>query len=234
MLNDKGEEVGIIYGWYCTVTDKWYIGQTVNPEKRFNCHIDRAINKKDKTYFYNSIRKYGLENFVYCVLEENVLRENLNMREIGWIEYYDSFYCGYNMTAGGNQTIFSEEFKEKMSEANKGRIPWNKGKHGIYSEETLKKLSESLKGKQGYWTNKHLSEETKKKLSESLKGKQSWQKGKPSYNRKPVSKYDINGNFIKKYNCITDALKENPKAGHIGEVCNGYRKQTGGFIWKYA
>ena len=234
MLNDKGEEVGIIYGWYCTVTDKWYIGQTVNPEKRFNCHIDRAINKKDKTYFYNSIRKYGLENFVYCVLEENVLRENLNMREMGWIEYYDSFYCGYNMTAGGNQTIFSEEFKEKMSEANKGRIPWNKGKHGIYSEETLKKLSESLKGKPGYWTNKHLSEETKKKLSESLKGKPSWQKGKPSYNRKPVSKYDLNGNFIKKYNCITDALKENPKAGHIGEVCNGYRKQSGGFIWKYA
>ena len=234
MLNDKGEEVGIIYGWYCTVTDKWYIGQTVNPEKRFNSHIDRAINKKDKTYFYNSIRKYGLENFVYCVLEENVLRENLNMREMGWIEYYDSFYCGYNMTAGGNQTIFSEEFKEKMSEANKGRIPWNKGKHGIYSEETLKKLSESLKGKPGYWTNKHLSEETKKKLSESLKGKPSWQKGKPSYNRKPVSKYDLNENFIKKYNCITDALKENPKAGHIGEVCNGYRKQTGGFIWKYA
>ena len=234
MLNDKGEEVGIIYGWYCTVTDKWYIGQTVNPEGRFNCHIDRAINKKDKTYFYNSIRKYGLENFVYCVLEENVLRDNLNMREMDWIEYYDSFYCGYNMTAGGNQTIFSEEFKRKMSEVNKGRIPWNKGKHGIYSEETLKKLSESLKGKPGYWTNKHLSEETKKKLSESLKGKPSWQKGKPSYNRKPVSKYDLNENFIKKYDCITDALKENPKAGHIGEVCNGYRKQTGGFIWKYA
>ena len=221
MLNDKGEEVGIIYGWYCTVTDKWYIGQTVNPEKRFNCHIDRAINKKDKTYFYNSIRKYGLENFVYCVLEENVLRENLNMREMGWIEYYDSFYCGYNMTAGGNQTIFSEEFKEKMSEANKGRIPWNKGKHGIYSEETLKKLSESLKGKPGYWTNKHLSEETKKKLSESLKGKPSWQKGKPSYNRKPVSKYDLNENFIKKYNCITDALKENPKCTSIIGVCKG-------------
>lgn len=147
MLNDKGEEVGIIYGWYCIPTSLWYIGQTVNPEGRFNCHIDRAINKKDKTYFYNSIRKYGLENFVYCVLEENVLRENLNMREMDWIEYYDSFYCGYNMTAGGNQTIFSEEFKRK--------------------------LSESHKGNPGYWTNKHLPEEIKKRISESHKGKKS-------------------------------------------------------------
>ena len=227
MINDKGEEVGIIYGWYCTVTDKWYIGQTVNPEGRFNCHIDRAINKKDKTYFYNSIRKYGLENFVYCVLEENVLRENLNMREMDLIEYYDSFYCGYNMTAGGNQTIFSEEFKEKMSEANKGRIPWNKGKHGIYSEETLKKMSESLKGKTAYWTGKHRSKESRIKMSESLKIKMA------PY-RKQVSQYNLNGNFIKEYDCIKDAVKENPKAVHIGEVCKGYRKQSGGFIWKYA
>ena len=231
------EKVCGIYKVTNNINKKVYIGQSVDIYSRWNHHKSCCKNEKCHEYntpFYRALRKYGLENFVYCVLEENVLRENLNMREMGWIEYYDSFYCGYNMTAGGNQTIFSEEFKEKMSEANKGRIPWNKGKHGIYSEETLKKLSESLKGKPGYWTNKHLSEETKKKLSESLKGKPSWQKGKPSYNRKPVSKYDLNGNFIKKYNCITDALKENPKAGHIGEVCNGYRKQTGGFIWKYA
>lgn len=192
MLNDKGEEVGIIYGWYCTVTDKWYIGQTVNPEKRFNCHIDRAINKKDKTYFYNSIRKYGLENFVYCVLEENVLRENLNMREMDWIEYYDSFYCGYNMTAGGNQTIFSEEFKRKISESHKGNPGYWTNKH--LSEETRKKLSESHKGKPGYWTNKHLigeknpfygrhhTEESKRKMSESHKGKRM-----PEETRKKIS-----------------------------------------------
>ena len=228
MINNKGEEVGIIYGWYCTVTDKWYIGQTVNPEGRFNCHIDRAINKKDKTYFYNSIRKYGLENFVYCVLEENVLRENLNMREIGWIEYYDSFYCGYNMTAGGNQTIFSEEFKRKLSESHKGNPGYWTNKH--LSEETKKKLSESHKGLIGEknpFHGKHHSEETRKKLSES-------HKGKTSPNRKKVSKYDLNGNYIQTYNSVTDAMKYNPKAGNLTDVCRGKRKQAGGFIWKYA
>ena len=57
MINDKGEEVGIIYGWYCTVTDKWYIGQTIDPEGRFKRHIYKAINKKDNSKFHRALRK---------------------------------------------------------------------------------------------------------------------------------------------------------------------------------
>lgn len=134
MINDT-REVGIIYGWYCIPTEKWYIGQTIHPEARFKQHIDRAINKKYNTYFYNSIRKYGLANFVYCVLEENVLINNLNLREIEWIEYYDSFYSGYNMTLGGEGVKgqireknhmygkhHSEEVKEKISKSNSKKI----------------------------------------------------------------------------------------------------------------
>lgn len=26
------KEVGIIYGWYNTLTDMWYVGQTINPQ----------------------------------------------------------------------------------------------------------------------------------------------------------------------------------------------------------
>ena len=229
MLNNKGEEVGIIYGWYCIVTDKWYIGQTINPKMRFYRHIKSLVHK-DNSFFHRALRKYGLENFVYCILEENILRKNLNMKEQEWIEYYDSFYSGYNMTTGGDtNVIILEETRKKLSESrkgktawNKGKTAWNKGKH--CSEETKRKLSESCKGKK-------LSEKTKRKLSESLKGKN---KGKPSYNRKPVSKYDLCGNFIKKYDCISDAIKENPKCDAISAVCKGYRKQAGGFIWKYA
>ena len=41
--------------------------------------------------------------------------------------------------------VFSEETRRKMSEAKKGNVPWNKGKH--HSEETKRKLSEANKGK---------------------------------------------------------------------------------------
>jgi len=57
----------------------------------------------------------------------------------------------------------SEEQKIKLSIANKGNIPWNKGKVGVYSEESIRMMSESHKGI-------FFPEEQKRKISESLKG----------------------------------------------------------------
>lgn len=88
-------------------------------------------------------------------------------------------------------------------------------------------MSESHKGK-------HLSEKTRLKISESNKGRTPWNTGKPSLKRKKVSKYDLNGNYIQTYNSILEAKSQNPKAGHLNDVCKGLRKQAGGFIWKYA
>ena len=219
MVNDKGEEVGIIYGWYNTLTDMWYVGQTIHPEGRFKTHIHESTNQNDNIYFHRALRKYGLENWVYCVLEENVMKENLNLKEIEWIEYYDSFYNGYNLTTGGDTNyIVSEEYRIKLSESRKGKSSWNKGIS--MNEESKKKLSESLKGRA-------ISIETRKRMSESSKGGQKI---------KPVSKYDLNGNFIKTYSSIKEAVKENPKSSssNIGAVCKGNRIQCGGFLWKYA
>ena len=219
MINEKSEEVGIIYGWYNTLTDMWYIGQTIDEKRRFKTHINDAIHKKDNTKFHNALRKYGLDNFVYCVLEDNVLKENLNMKEIEWIEEFDSFYNGYNLTTGGDTNyIVSEEYRRKLSESLKGKSSWNKGIS--MNEESKKKLSESLKGRV-------ISTETRKRMSESAKG---------GPKIKPVSKYDLNGNFIKTYSSIKEAIMENPKSSssNIGAVCKGHRIQCGGFIWKYA
>ena len=172
MINEKGEETGIIYGWYNTLTDMWYIGQTIRPEGRFKTHIDYAINKKDNNRFHNALRKYGLDNFIYCVLEDNVLKENLNMRETYWIEYYDSFYSGYNLTSGGDTNyMVSEEIRIKISESHRGKKAWNSGKTNIYSNETKRKQSESHKGKIPWNKGIPMTEEAKRKSSESHKKK---------------------------------------------------------------
>lgn len=77
----------------------------------------------------------------------------------------------------------SEEHKRKVRENNgmRGKIPWNKGKHGIYSVETLKKMAENHRdmsgennpmfGKSSAMLGKHHSEETRRHLSKVNIGK---------------------------------------------------------------
>jgi len=71
----------------------------------------------------------------------------------------------------------SEEHRIKISKANKGRVPWNKGKH--LSEETRRKISEAVMGEKNYNYGKHPTEEVKRKNSEAHKGQIPWNKGIP-------------------------------------------------------
>ena len=61
----------------------------------------------------------------------------------------------------------SEETKLKISEANKGKTTWMKGKH--HSDESKQKISAVMKGNKNRLGRPH-SDETKKKLSIAIKG----------------------------------------------------------------
>jgi hypothetical protein len=47
-----------------------------------------------------------------------------------------------------------------------------------------------------------------------------------------VYQYDLQGNFIKCWDCVSDAQRD-LKINHISEVCNGTRKKCGGYVWRY-
>ena len=81
-----------------------YIGQSVNIQLRFDSHRQRYLQKDGKEYnkvLYCAMRKYGLANFSFEVLEECAPSE-LAEREIYWIAYYDTYKNGYNATPGGD------------------------------------------------------------------------------------------------------------------------------------
>lgn len=91
-----------------------YIGQSKRIEKRWKEHISESKKERRNQHLYNAIRKYGIENFEFTILEECSL-ELLNVREQYWIKYYDSMNHGYNETSGGNQNVqFSKKHKENL------------------------------------------------------------------------------------------------------------------------
>ena len=83
---------------------KHYVGQSINYNKRMNDH-KRHRKKKSLPKLYQAFKKYGFENFSFKILEE-CLPEQLNDKEIYWIEFYDSFENGYNATTGGQAKFF--------------------------------------------------------------------------------------------------------------------------------
>ena len=92
------------------INGKAYIGQSHNIEERWKQHKLRSFSLGYSEYnscLHKAIRKYGLENFSFEVLEE-CEPEQLNEREIYWIDYYQTFSSnldkGYNQTAGGEGT----------------------------------------------------------------------------------------------------------------------------------
>ena len=83
------------------INGKVYIGQSVQIEKRWQNH--KCAAKKEEGHLYKAMRKYGLENFKFEVIEE-CQKQELNDREVFWISYYNSIDPdkGYNLTKGGD------------------------------------------------------------------------------------------------------------------------------------
>lgn len=138
-----------------TINDKKYVGQTVQTLKqRFARHSWKCNN--GRSAIASAIQKYGKDEFTIELIEECTSQTELNIRELYWIEYYNTLSPnGYNLrsTIDGRGSC-SEETKLKISKANKGRKA---------SLETIERLRKSHLGQQ-------MSEETKKKLSKLWSG----------------------------------------------------------------
>ena len=79
-----------------------YIGQSINIYERWKNHNRVSRIKKDNYPIHCAIRKYGIENFSFEIIEELPPNQRiLDEREIYWIDYYNTLIDGYNATFGG-------------------------------------------------------------------------------------------------------------------------------------
>ena len=88
------------------ITGKSYIGQSVNIATRWAAHksVSRSYETLDGNELHKDILELGLENFSFEIIEQTNV-DKLDQREIYWIQYYDTYYNGYNHTLGGNGNV---------------------------------------------------------------------------------------------------------------------------------
>lgn len=170
------------------INGKIYIGQTIHePQRRWQSHLN-AARRTPRLRIQHAIRKYGEENFLFEVIDEASTQEELNKKEIYWIDKLKAIEEGYNLKPGGD--------------CNPMNIPTIKEKHDaiMRSKEVREKISYSMKKVKAAG----ISEETRRKLSEAAMGNQKGKGKKRSIeaviktaekNRKKVQAVDEQGNI---------------------------------------
>lgn len=104
-----------IYKITNTINGHCYIGLSTNIKKRWLQH-KLPYNWERESYkpLYKAFQKYGLENFIFEIIEE-CTPEQLGEREKFYIEKYDSIKNGYNLTAGGEDNHGESHPRHKLT-----------------------------------------------------------------------------------------------------------------------
>ena len=104
----------------CLINDKIYIGQTVQnpPIKRWLDHYDEMNRTNNQLLLYRALRRWGIENFAFQILEENIELSKLNEKEIYYITKFKSNQkkYGYNLTRGGQLSTRAKLDESKVRE----------------------------------------------------------------------------------------------------------------------
>lgn len=160
------------------INGKRYYGITSRkPENRWG---KNGSGYKKNEHFTNAIKKYGWINFEHIIIAKGLDEETAKWLEIELIREWKTNdpNNGYNNSLGGegmNGYKHSEETRQKISKANKGKQFSNEHRKKIseankgheISEETRRKISEANSGKNNPNYGKTLSEETRRKISEN-------------------------------------------------------------------
>ena len=92
------------------ITHKVYVGQSIHIFQRWREHFHHDNMPWVHSLLYDDFAAYGIENFSFQILEL-CEEEQLNEREVYYIEKYNAYEDGLNSNMG-NQPIYDEEAKK--------------------------------------------------------------------------------------------------------------------------
>lgn len=211
------------------INDKLYIGKTNNFEKRKLEHTRYDIDNGN--IFHKALKKYGLDNFEWEIIDEAEGLEAINVLEKYYIEKYNSYKPnGYNMTKGGDGgsmwnarpvvcLSLSGEFIRRYDSAGETKA------EGFSDSNVLECCKGILRQTKGYmfmFEDEYL-----------VCGAKTYTKPMSS-GRKRIIQCSMNGEIIRKFESITCAANETGLLRtRISAALIGSCKTAGGCIFVY-
>lgn len=232
-----------VYSITNTLTDRVYVGSSVNIYVRHNHHFHTLKgNRHDNQPLQLDFNKFGRDAFRFDILELCPVNK-LPEREKFYMNRFDVLnpVHGYNIMPEPYKGIIPEDVRKIISQKATGRSPsdetrrkigsYHKGK--IMSAESRAKMSKSQTGKVK-------SAECKEKCrqvnlgrirSDEFKGKiRDAQRSK----MKTIECYDLSGGLLSVFESVHLASRTmNVSRRGVNFVCQGKYKQCGGYVWKY-
>lgn len=254
--------MGYIYKITNTVTNKVYIGQTINdPDKRWIGHQQSIGTNRGCPALKASMEKHGIDKFKFEVLII-CFDSDLSKFEKEYIKKYESFGPkGYNLTHGGEEGGFFTGCKHSPEEVERIKKHWevwrsnqenlkrhsDKIRQNFQNPDYRKRHSEIMKkvASKVNYTKSPKSEETKQKIRESVLKYYSENQVSPKNRKKQsdamtkaigrkVDQFTLDGKYVASFNSIKQAGEiNNLNHKSIGHNVRGNTKYSQGFIWKY-
>ena len=205
--------LAFIYKISNSINNKLYIGKTLDSiETRWKEHCrDCKKESEQKRPLYNAMKKYGIDAFQIEPIEECSFEE-VDEREKYWINFYNSYFEGYNATLGGDGKAYAD-YPKIFQEFQKGY--------------NLKEIQSKL----GYTTDTirvALKENGISKKEIQIRGRETIIHKVGMFNKDTLE-------LIKIFPSIKEAQSflNKGQGRHIAEACSRKRKSAYGYYWEY-
>ena len=236
---------GIIYKVTNSINNKIYIGQTVKSlSERRSGHYYKARHENLNTHFLNALIKYPEEVFIWEEIDEAKSREELDSKEIYWINYYNSIENGYNTRSGGETRKEDDKFAEACGSSpfllytNKGEYVGEfinkrdvERKYGINHSDITQMIKNNKGSSGGYIAidKKNFSQEIlEERTQAAAKKKEQMSQKYIAIDVKTSQQYGP-FNTIKE---MGEALGVNPASLKVSNVVKGKQKTSCGYTFK--
>lgn len=222
MLKTENKNSGV-YQIRNLLDGKVYVGSAINFKRRCNRHYTFLLKGINSIHLQRAWNLHGEDNFVFEILEEVTRLENESIEDFkkrlvedreqyynDSLEAYDrnKGYCIERKCGSSLGIKRSLEFKDKIRQANLGKKE---------SEETCLKKKISATGNPLY-------------ARFQLKGGESMLAVK-------ILQYDLDGNFIKEWDSIVEAVQYLHLKSHTGIVQCCQQQESvntvAGYMWRY-